>query len=126
MARVFNDRELHAKADAKVRNLVLAGITNRGNFTFRPAHTKTAGNEDCIQILQAINTITFNDFRIQVLDMHAGGRMDARMTQSLDQRFVRLCQLGVFTDHANRDLMMRIFLRGDEFLPYRKIGGRSI
>jgi hypothetical protein len=53
---------LHAKADAKIRDLVFTGIANSSNFAFRTASTEATGDQNGIDALQGAATIFFDIF----------------------------------------------------------------
>ena len=52
MSCKFNDRELHTETQTKVRNLFLSCILNCGDHAFDTSVTKTARNEDSIDVTQ--------------------------------------------------------------------------
>ena len=55
----FNDGYLHAEAETKVRNLVLAGIACGKDHSLDTAQTESAGNKDTVYITQHLIYIVY-------------------------------------------------------------------
>jgi len=119
--RIFDHRQLHAKTDSQIRHFVFARKTNRGNLSFCAALAETTRNQYRIEVLQALHAGCFQCFRINVLDIHFGLGVYAGMTQRLDQRLVGFGQVDIFANHADGDLVLRIFQRCHQFRPHRQI-----
>ena len=60
IASVFDDRDLHAEADAEVGNLVFAGITGGLNFALDAAAAKATGDQNAVDIGPAGFPATFS------------------------------------------------------------------
>ena len=56
---IFNNRQLHAEAETKVRNLVLAGIACGKDHSLDTAQTESAGNKDTVYITQHLIYIVY-------------------------------------------------------------------
>ncbi len=57
VAAVFDDRELHAEADAEVRNLVLAREAHGGDLAFDAALAEAAGHEDGVHARERMRAV---------------------------------------------------------------------
>ena len=51
IAGKFDDGDLHAEADAKIRHVMLAGIFAGEDFSFDPPAAEAAGDEDAVGAL---------------------------------------------------------------------------
>src|SRR4029078_10984839 len=54
VARELDDRRLHAEADAEERQARLARAANRFDHPFHAAHAEAAGNEESVDVAQAL------------------------------------------------------------------------
>ena len=122
IAGIFHHGQLHAQANTQVRDLVFAGITNRGNLAFSPALAKAARDQNGIHILERIAAIAFQVFRIQIMDPHLGVRLNPGMHQRLDQRLVRFGQVDVLAHKGHIDKALRVFQRMHQLVPDRQVG----
>ena len=69
MARELDHRELHAEADAEIRNAVLAREADRLDLAFDAALAEAARHEDRVHALQAVGAIALDDFGVDVVDL---------------------------------------------------------
>ena len=64
VAGEFDGRDLHAEADAEIRDLVFAGILGGEDFAFDAAVAESAGNQDAIDIADdGFRAVVFDGFR---------------------------------------------------------------
>src|SRR4051812_20053377 len=123
IAGKFDGRELHAEADAEVRDAVLARIADRADLAIGAALAEAPGHQDRVHLLQAAEALVlFQLLGIEVVDVDAALRVDAGVLQRLVQRFVRVLQVEVFADEGDVDLVLWILLRLDDLAPGRKVG----
>src|SRR5207244_4717923 len=90
VSRELDHRELHAEADAEIRNLVLPRVADRGDLAFDTALAEAAGNEDRVHPAKSADAVAFDRLRIDVMDLHLAAGMDAGVDQRFGQRLVRL------------------------------------
>ena len=122
VARVFNQRNLHAQANAQIGNAVFAGKLRRLDFAFHAARTETAGHQHRIKFFQAACTVFFNVFAVDIGNLHIGLRVNARVFQRFGERFVRLGQIDIFAHHRNSGNVFGILNRVDDFFPLSQVG----
>src|SRR5450830_27846 len=122
VARVLDQGDLHAKADAQVRNLVFTGKLGSLDLAFHATLAEAARYQDGVVLGQVLATGGFDFFRIDVHDIDAAFRVQAGVTQRFDQRFVRFGQFHIFADHADGDFRFRMFQRVDQLAPDRQVG----
>ena len=73
IAGKFNDGKLHAKTQAKIRNLLFSGVTNGTDHSFDTAVTESARNDDSIHISEKfVNIIIADQFGIHPFDLNLG------------------------------------------------------
>ena len=100
---------LKAQADAKVRNLVRAGVTGRANLALECARAKTARDKDAVGAAQNFVGIgVAKCLAVDELDVNGAAVGNAGMVQSLDNRQVCVGKLGVLTHKLNLDLAERV------------------
>ena len=61
MSCKFNDGNLHTKAETKVWDVVLAGISYSGNFAFHAAGTETARYKDTGNVSKNLGCVFVGD-----------------------------------------------------------------
>src|SRR6202012_4281320 len=109
VASEFDHRELHAETDAKVRHLRFTRITDGRDLAFGTAPAEAARHQHGVEMLEALDALRFDLFRVDVFDVDLGRRMNRRMAQRFDQRLVRLRQVDILANHADGDLVLRMF-----------------
>src|SRR5690554_196135 len=121
VAGVFDNRHLHAQADAQVRNLVLAGILNRADLAFHATLTKATRYQNGVGRFQHGGAVTLDVFGVDVVDVDLGAGLDASVQQGLNQRLVSFQQLHVLTDHGDGDFLLRIHQRFHNGVPLAQV-----
>ena len=71
IARVFDDRELHAEADAQIRHLVLARVADRLDLAFDAALAEAARHQDRVHAFQTARPLALDHFGIDVVNVDA-------------------------------------------------------
>src|SRR4029079_3414420 len=82
VAREFDRGKPHSEADAKIRNLVFACITDRCDLAFYTALAKAARHPNRVHFFQPLQTILLDAFRINVMNIELGARMDSGVDES--------------------------------------------
>src|SRR5581483_2557201 len=88
VARVLDHSQLHAETDAKIRHFALARIANRSDLALYTALAEPARHEHRMLVAQAIGAVALDAFRVDVMDVDARTRMNARMRERFGQRLV--------------------------------------
>src|SRR5690554_998347 len=84
----LNHRQLHSKADAKIRLLVLSGEADRSDLPFCTALTKAAWHQYRVHIFETVGTLSFDILGIDVVDINFGVCVYACMNHSLGQGLI--------------------------------------
>ena len=76
----FHDGELHAQADAEIRNLVLTGKLNGSDHSLNAPLSESSGHKYAISVVKKItNTFFFDLFRIDKTQVYPAVVCDASM-----------------------------------------------
>ena len=81
--RILDDRQLHPQTDAEIGNAVLARMANRLDLAFDAALAKSTRHYDRVHSLEAVDTIAFHGFGIEVMN----GDLAAGVNAGMGQRF---------------------------------------
>src|SRR5215472_15067164 len=111
---------LHTEANAKVRNLLFAGIADGNQHAFDSAFAETAGNQDPVVLGQlffvglvpGFEALSLDPVEVE-LEVVGEGAVD----QGFLERFVRVLVLDIFTHNADGDFRLGIVDAVDEVLP---------
>ena len=102
VARVFDDGDLHAEADAEVRHIVLARILCREDHALDAAVTEPAGHEDAVAAGEHRRRVLRRDpFGVDPVDLDARAVLIARVAQRLRHGKVGVVQLDVLADQTD-------------------------
>ena len=82
---VFDQRHLHAKADAQVRNVVLACVADGLDLAFDTALAKAARHEDGIHALECGTPVTLDFFGVDVMDVDFAAGVNAGVLEGFGQ-----------------------------------------
>ncbi len=126
VARIFDDRQLHAQANAQVGNRMLARIANRLHLAFHAAFAKAAWNQYRIDAIEAAGAMLFHVGGLDELNVDASPGTHAGMRQRFDQGHVCIAQVDVLADHRHVDGGFRIGFGVHDPTPLAKIGGRHV
>ena len=83
MPRIFDDRQLHSQANAEIGNAVLARMANRLDLALDAALAESARHQDRVHALEAVDTVAFHGFGIEVMN----GDLAAGVNAGVGQRF---------------------------------------
>ena len=122
VARVFNQRDLHAQADAEVGDVVLAGKLYRLDLAFHAALAEASRHQDGVHVAQRFGAVALDLFRVDVDDVDLGASVDAGVLQRFGQRLVRLGQIDVLAHHRDLDRVVRLLDRVDDVVPGGQVG----
>ena len=123
VTRVLDHGQLHAEADAEVRDAVLARVADRLDLALDPTLAVPSRHQDRIHAFQGIETVALDRFRIDVVDLHFAAGVDARMGQRLRQRLVRFGEIDILADHRNVHVVLGVHHRVDQLVPHGEIRG---
>src|SRR5467141_2067449 len=124
VARKLDHRELHAQADAEIRDLVLARVLDRLHHAFDAPLAEAPGNEYRVHAFQErADAFLLDGFRIHVADVDLAARMDSRMNERFVERLVGIGKVDVLADHGDGDFVLRVLERLEQLFPYLELGG---
>src|ERR1700738_3460535 len=128
MPRCFDDRHVHAKANAEIRHPTLAGKAGGFDHALGAALPKSAGYEDPVNAFELTDRFRFRfkDLRIDPIEVDADIVGDAAMGHRFRQGFIAVWQMGVLADDGDRHPSFRFIDAVDDFAPAIEIGLRSI
>ena len=122
----FDHRHLHAKADAKVRNPVLARILRRQDHAFGSAVSKASRYDHAVNTgEQLLAPFPLQLFRIHPADRNLCAVLDSAVVQGLHHRQIRIMKLRVFADQCDLHLLIRMLQAIHHILPFRKVRLRA-
>ena len=121
---------LHAQANSKVRNLLLAGIADGVQHALDAALAKAAGHQDPIESLQLrLITPVLGSFRLQPLGLDPGNIefqvvSDGSVGQSFLQRLVTVLILHILAHDGNGNVILGVVAAVHQRIPSGQIGLR--
>jgi hypothetical protein len=124
IARRFNARHLHAKADAEERRFVFARERDRSDLAFGPALAEAARHENAMHAVQIFVPSVAEFLELLGLDpaqIDFDVVGDAAVIKRFDQRFVGVFEFSVFADDADSDLTVRRLQALHDRVPLREI-----
>ena len=120
--REFNSCHLHAKAETKIRNLLLARVTGGIDFSFSSASAKSARNQDAGHILKLAIDALLQRFGIDKFEIDFAIFVGPSVGERFVDTFVGVTDIHVFADHGDLDVFTRTDDPLDEFSPICQIG----
>src|SRR6266853_934024 len=115
--------ELHAQADAEIRDLVLARVLDRLHHSLDAALAEAPGDKYRVHPFQErADALLLDRFRIHVTDVDLAARVDPGVDERLVERFVGIGKVDILADHGDGDLVLRMLERLDQLFPYSEIG----
>ena len=109
VAGEFDAGHLHAKADAKERNVVFTRITNGLNHAFEATIAKAPGNDYAVITFQLVSNVFCSQFfRVEVVDFDVCINLIAGMLQSFVNRNISVRKLNVLADKRNFDFSFKV------------------
>jgi len=86
VTRILNNRALHAKTDAKKRNIIFPRTPSNFNFTLNATVSKAAGYEDTCDTLTIIEKA--RSFNINILNLYIYSMKQAGMSKRFPDTFI--------------------------------------
>ena len=123
VARHLDRRDLHAEADAEIRDAVLARELRGQDLALDAALAEAARHEDRVVVRQRADVRRAQAFGVDVLDLHPRMVVDAGVAQRLVERLVRVGQLDVLAAHGDRHFGLRMLKLVHQTVPARQLGG---
>ena len=127
VTRELGDRDVHAEADAEVRDLLLARDAAGEDLPLPPARAEPAGDEHAVGVLELVDGLLVRHvLRVDPAHVHAAARVHAGVLQRLVHGEVRVVQLHVLADERDLDVLAQLARALDELAPLAELGGRSV
>ncbi len=99
VARKFDDRDLHAEADAEVRDAVLARVLSGQDHALDAAVAETAGDQDAAAPAELLRDVVARQcFRVDPLDINARVAGRARVEERFNDAEISVVQADVLAD----------------------------
>ena len=121
--RVFDAQDLHAEADAEIRERVRSCKARRVDHALDPAVSEPAGHQNAVD---AVEVVRRKLFRIDPADPDLHAARVARVLQRFDDRKIRVVQLRVFADQRDRHAALRVLHAFDHLPPFFKVRHRCV
>src|SRR5262249_19517829 len=122
---IFNDRALHAEADAKVGNLLLASELDRANHPRNAALAESSRHEDSIELTEFRRLVSvLQTLRLHPMDLRSQCMHEAAVNERFAEALICILEFDVFTDDSDRNLVDRVVYFFDERLPILHPTGR--
>ena len=107
--RELGHRDVHAEADAEVRDLLLARDAAREDLPLPAARAEAAGDEHAVDLLELVHRLLVRHvLGVDPAHVHAATRVDACVLQRLVHREVRVVQLHVLADERDLDVLAEL------------------
>ena len=108
MARELGDRDVHAEADAEVRDLVLAGDAAGEDLALPAARAEAAGHEHAVDARElGARLLERHVLGVDPAHVDAAAVVDAGVLERLVHREVRVVELHVLADERDLDRLRR-------------------
>ena len=119
--------DLHAEADAEIRDLVFAGVLGGQDLALGAAVAEAAGNEDAVHVADdGLRAVILDGLGVHADDLHLGVVMGAGVDERFVDRFVGVLQLDVFAGDGDGHLVFRMDDALHETLPILERGRRRV
>src|SRR5207245_6321846 len=121
VARETNRRALEPESHPFERDVVLGGVSYRGDLPLDPAIPEPARHEDSVGPLEEVRPVLLQVDGLDPLQVHVDARRGARMVERLDVTHVRILEVRVLADERDGDLLLRILQVLQEPLPFLQV-----
>src|SRR5262249_53601387 len=127
VARHLDYRHLHAEADAEIRDTALAGKACRADLSFRTAFAEAAWNQDAVHVLEIGGGVfLLEGLALDPLQVDLDLVGDAAMHERLVERLISVLEAGIFADHGDVHLAVRIGDGLGDVAPALEVGLRRV
>ena len=107
MARELRDGDVHAEADAEIRDLVLTGDAAGEDLALPPARPEAAGDEHAVDAAQlGAGLVERHVLGVDPAHVHAAAVVNAGVLERLVHREVGVVQLHVLADEGDLDRLV--------------------
>ena len=126
MACIFDNCELHTKAESKKRNVMCSCISNSFDFSVNTAIAKASGYKDAVCIgKKFISVLSCHIFGIDPVNIDSSMACDSAMLQRLNNTDIGIMQGDIFSDKCDIDLTGRCTQSFHHSFPVIKIRFRT-
>ena len=102
VAGELDHHHLQPEAQPEARDVVLAGVSGRGDLALDAALAEAAGDDDAVEVAQAaVGEQPVDLLGLDPLDLDLGAVVEAAVAQGLDHRQVGVGQVDVLADDAD-------------------------
>src|SRR4051794_9251127 len=127
MARVLGDRDVHAEANAEVRNLPLSSDAAGQDLPSPPARAEPAGNEHAVDLLELrLGLFEGHSLGVDPAHVDRAAVMDAGMVQRLVHREVGVLELDVLADERDLNFSLAPADPLGQLKPLAEVGLRRV
>ena len=125
VAGELDGHRLQAEADAKARDVVLAGEPCCGDLAFETALAEAAGDQHAVELGEPTRCQKSLDiFGLDPVDLDLGPVVEAGVLQALDNRQICIGQADVLADEADLHRLDRLLDHRHDFTPRFEIDRR--
>ena len=123
VARELRDGDVHAEADAEVRDRVLAGDPAGEDLPLPAARAEPAGNQDpvhCLELMERL--LERHALGVDPADPHMAAVVDPRVLERLVHREVGVVELHVLADERDLDSALALPDPLGQLVPLAQVG----
>ena len=126
VSRELDHRDLHTEADPEIGDIMLPRIFRRDDFSFDPAVSESARDENTVRILQNVADRFFGDrFAVRPEYVDFRSAPIPCVAESLRNGKISVVQGDVFPDDRDIDLAVKILDPVNHARPFGKVGRGS-
>ena len=116
-------RDVHAEADAEVRDLLFARHTAREDLPLPTARAEAARDEHAVDLLELVHCLLVGHvLGVDPAHVHPATRVNACVLQRLVHREIRVVELHVLADERDLDVLAELARALDELAPLAEVG----
>ena len=126
VTRELGDGDVHAEADAEVRDLLLARDAAGEDLPLPAARAEPARDEHAVGLLELVHGLLVGHvLGVDPAHVHAAAGVDARVLQRLVHGEVRVVELHVLADERDLDVLAQLARALDQLAPLAELGRRA-
>ena len=123
----LGDRDVHAEADAEIRDLLLARDPAGEDLPLPAARAEPTGDEDAVGLLELVDGLLVRHvLGVDPAHVDAAAGVHARVLQRLVHGEVRVVELHVLADERDLDVLAQLARALDQLGPLAELGGRCV